>query len=218
MPDPTFHQLRQWGRGRQALTAPAISEIDPDAITVLDGPVPARIQDAPAIGEVDPDALTVWPDDSAARKHLRDLIGSKESARYGYNGYFNDGNKAPKPEKSISKMTLAEIYAYQDRLFRSQNGTPVGRYQITKATLRDLQRELRLPMTQVFDAALQDKLADRLFEKNGLNDYFGGKISAQQFQDRLKPIWATIPEFGQQGKLSTEQVQDAISRFPRYGE
>lgn len=37
MADPTFHQLRQWGRGRQAPAAPAIGQIDPDAISVLDG-------------------------------------------------------------------------------------------------------------------------------------------------------------------------------------
>ena len=94
----------------------------------------------------------------------------------------------------------------------------VGRYQIRKETLQDLQRALGLPMTQVFDAALQDRLANKLFEWRGLNEYFGGKISAQKFQDRLKDEWAVIPEFGQQGKLSTGQVQDAISRFPRYGD
>lgn len=164
--------------------------------------------------------MTVWPDDSAARKHLRDLIASKESPIGGYDAFYgnNIGDHPARPSKPVSRMTLGEIYAYQDRLFRSPSlkGTPVGRYQITKATLQDLQKEFDLPMTQVFDAALQDKLANRLFEKNGLNDYFGGIITAQQFQNRLKPIWATIPEFGKQGKLSTEQVQDAISRFPTY--
>lgn len=220
MPDPTFHQLRQWGRGRLPPAAPVIGEIDPGAITVLDGPVPAARQAAPAIGEIDPDALKVWPDDSAAKKHLRDLIASKESPIGGYNAFYAENTeKGPKPGGDVSKMTLGEIYAFQDRLFRSSHGsTPVGRYQIRKETLQDLQRALGLPMTQVFDAALQDRLANKLFEWRGLNEYFGGKISAQKFQDRLKDEWAVIPEFGQQGKLSTEQVQDAISRFPRYGE
>lgn len=48
MADPTFHQKRQWGRARQMPAAPVIGEIDPDAITLLDGASPREPPTAPA--------------------------------------------------------------------------------------------------------------------------------------------------------------------------
>lgn len=40
MADPTFHQKKHWGRAHQRGAAPVIGEIDPAAITLLDGASP----------------------------------------------------------------------------------------------------------------------------------------------------------------------------------
>jgi hypothetical protein len=143
MTDPTFHQKKQWARAHQTGAVPAIGEINPDEIILLDGPSPRRRPDAPAIGEVDPDALTVVDPFARSRQGMRDLMASNKSRRLGYDAYYRDDERdhPALPGKRVSQMTLGEIHAYQDRLLGSSlKNSPVGRYQFNKKTLKDMQK------------------------------------------------------------------------------
>ena len=216
MPDPTFHQLRQWGRGRQAPIAPGLSEIDPDAITLLDGPAPPRRPDAPAIGDIDTAALAVVDPFVRSRQGMRDLIASNEASRRGYDSYYRDdkGGHPARPGKPVSQMTLGEIYAYQDQLLRSSlKNSPVGRYQFNKATLKDMQKQLGVSDDAVFDQAMQDRLADALLDAAGFQKYASGDMSAAQFHDNIAGRWASV-EYRDTGKTRREPKSPGGKHYP----
>ncbi|MEY4708196.1 MAG: hypothetical protein RJB58_1919 [Pseudomonadota bacterium] len=96
-------------------------------------------------------------------------------------------------------MTLAEVYAYQDRLGEEKKYNPVGRYQIQKPTLQMMQRSLGIPSDRVFDAELQDRIADGLLTHRGFEKYVRDEISAAQFHDNLAKEWDAI-EYRDTGK------------------
>ena len=125
-------------------------------------------------------------DDDRARSH---------GFASGYDVPFNYGRFAQQT-KPLTQMTLGEIDALQVRMASHPENpgrsTPVGRYQFTRATLRELRSELELDDRQVFSAALQDRLASRRLEKRGLHDYVDGKISESEFQRSMANEWASI--------------------------
>jgi muramidase (phage lysozyme) len=108
---------------------------------------------------------------------------------------FNYGRFASQT-KPLTQMTLGEIDALQVRMASHPGNpgrsTPVGRYQFTRGTLRDIRSELGLDDRQIFSAALQDRLATNRLEIRGLHDYMDGKISESEFQIRMASEWASI--------------------------
>jgi hypothetical protein len=118
-------------------------------------------------------------------------------------------------------MTLNEVYAYQDRLFRATGSTPVGRYQIRKQTLQEAQRRLGVSSDHVFDQVLQDALADDLLSHRGFNKFAEGKITASQFHGNLANEWASIERGDpgsdkyRPGKTKQADVLRAISEIDR---
>jgi hypothetical protein len=196
--EPTFHELFAVARAHQ------------------------NRQPAPAIGDVDPDAVEVR--NSRSRKTFRDMIASKEASPKGYDSYLNDyfPAHAARPQKPISQMTLDEVYAYQDRLAAEMRYNPVGRYQILKPTLQMMQRVLRIPSDRVFDAELQDQIADGLLTHRWFQKYVSGQISESEFHDNLAKEWDSI-EFrdtgksykGNRSRTTGAQVLGAISQIGR---
>ena len=218
MPEPSFWDKWEWARAHQKpepklvvdnaravqagivrwpIPAPptsAIGEIHPDAITLLDSSAPHRRPDAPVIGDVGTGALAVVDPFARSKRGMRDLLASHEASSKGYDTYYNDRkhNHPALPEKRISQMTLDEVYAYQDRLYRAYGSTPVGRYQFTKDTLKDMQNRLGVSGDAVFDQAMQDRLVDALLVEEGFEEYASGKMSASQFHDNIAGRWDSL--------------------------
>lgn len=126
------------------------------------------------------------------------------------------------PNKPLSEMTLGEIDQLQTEMLRNPdndlNSSALGRYQITRTTLRDLRRQLGLGDDAVFDAAMQDGLARKLLERRGLNDYLAGNMPATQLQENLAHEWASIafPDTGralQHTGTDSGEIQQSIGRL-----
>lgn len=109
--------------------------------------------------------------------NMLDLIGAAEGTDRGrsYNetlgyGAFTGG------AVNLTGMTLDQVLALQKRMLahpdNGYNSSAVGRYQITKRTLKSLMGELGLTGDRLFDENTQDELARALLRRRG-NDLAG---------------------------------------------
>lgn len=121
---------------------------------------------------------------------LLDTIAKGES-RGNYNAYYgNAGNT----EIKFTEMTVGEVLAWQKEFVdKGSPSSAVGKYQFIQPTLEGLVKEMKVDRTAKFDAQLQDRLAKRLLERRGLNDYVKGKISREEFAHNLSKEWAALP-------------------------
>lgn len=131
-----------------------------------------------------------------------------------YDVPFNYGRFA-RQSKPLTQMTLGEVDELQSRMHSHPDNrggsTPVGRYQFVRGTLRELKVQLELDDRQIFDAALQDRLATKRLEMRGLRDYMDGKITESEFQRRMANEWASI-ENPQTGKTTRGQPLGSTTR------
>lgn len=90
----------------------------------------------------------------------------------GYNetlgyGKFTGGNV------NLESMTLGEVKQLQKQMLNDPankfNSSALGRYQITRQTIRDFQGRLNLPDSTKFDAATQDRIAIAILKQTGGN-------------------------------------------------
>jgi hypothetical protein len=120
---------------------------------------------------------------------LRDLIGSAESKRNGYNA-VQLGAKI-KPSKVPTQMTLREIYAWIEATPNQQHA--IGRYQFIPATLKRLVTSAGIGLDETFSSKVQNKLCDILLLEAGYEDIVSGQISRKTFMNNLAKIWAGLP-------------------------
>jgi muramidase (phage lysozyme) len=93
-------------------------------------------------------------------------------------------NPGPRP---LSEMTLEEVDGLQGTM---GDHTPVGRYQVTRATLRGLRDAFGLRGTTVFTPALQDQIGRQLMRRRG---YDNPRLSPDEVQSRFALEWASVP-------------------------
>lgn len=138
-------------------------------------------------------ALLISKKDSAIDANYTELLNAiaQGESKGNYNAYFgNAGNTAV----NFTGMTVGEVLAWQDDFVRQGNASnAVGKYQFIRPTLAGLVRELGISKSARFDAALQDKLAIRLLERRGVNDYLHGRITREQLAHNLSKEWAALP-------------------------
>lgn len=97
--------------------------------------------------------------------------------------------------KPVTEMTVDEIIAASDNwraLFGTTSGA-AGAYQIIKPTLVQLKKDLGLSGSEKFTAALQDRMADKLLQKRGVDQFLAGKLTATAFGNNLSREWASFP-------------------------
>lgn len=95
---------------------------------------------------------------------------------------------------NFTGMTINEVQQWQRNYINS--GSPssaAGRYQIISGTLQSLKDELGLTGDELFDEAMQDRMAIALLERRGLDDFLEGRMSEAQFMRRLSQEWASLP-------------------------
>lgn len=124
-------------------------------------------------------------------KGLLGIIGEHESGQ-NYNAIWP---KASGNGTDFTKMTVNEVLAYQRNYTQNEGraSSAVGRYQIIQGTLRGLKEDMGLSGNERFDAAMQDRMATRLLEQRGLNDFRSGRISPEKFMDNVAKEWASMP-------------------------
>ncbi|MGR9131734.1 plasmid mobilization protein [Rhizobium leguminosarum] len=121
--------------------------------------------------------------------NLKSLIRQHEAAG-NYNAvYGNAHNKV-----DLSQFTLDDILGFQqDARRRGVKSTAIGGYQFIYKTLRGLKAEMGLSGNEKFTPELQDKMADSLLNRRGLQLYRAGRISKKQFALSLSQEWASLP-------------------------
>ena len=125
---------------------------------------------------------------------LLDFIGRVEVGTPGPGGYeVIFGFNQKRISKPITQMTLAELQNEQQWWSKRFGSSAAGRYQIMRATLADLRRELGLRDKQIFDHDLQDRLAYHLLLRRGYIDFVTNSISRVEFGKRLAKEWASLP-------------------------
>ena len=108
-----------------------------------------------------------------------------------YNAYYG---KAGNVDVQFTSMPVKDVLAWQKKFV--DEGSPssaVGRYQFIDSTLQSLVDQLRIDQQEIFNEALQDKLAVALLERRGLRDYVDQKISREEFAHNLSKEWAALP-------------------------
>lgn len=123
--------------------------------------------------------------------NLLRFIGKHEAPR-GYDQMYS-GSKI-RPPKPITQMTINEVLAYQDRSVAAGSASSAaGQYQFIRKTLRATVAKAGVSGNELFDNAMQDKLAGQLLRNRGLKSFQSGKISAEQFGNNLAKEWASLP-------------------------
>ena len=113
-----------------------------------------------------------------------------------------------KPPKPLTQMTVDEVLAYQKELFavtkkKSKSGeghTPVGAFQIVKATLEGYKKSGVVKGNELFNAETQDRIARDIFEKNKAGN--------------LKKQWESLPnsEKGYYKDYTFDQMKKEIAQ------
>lgn len=124
-------------------------------------------------------ALDDKPVREAASGGILDLIAQVEGTRgkRNYNETLDYGRWTGGPV-NLTGMTLDEIDALQSQMladpknratYGGKGSSAVGRYQITRSTLRDLRGDLGLEGSEYYTPELQDRLAQELLRRRGPN-------------------------------------------------
>jgi hypothetical protein len=127
------------------------------------------------------------PVDSVAR--LLSLIASAEAGAEGYDAV--NQRAMIRPPKPPTELTIEQIFTWIDET-PGQNHA-IGRYQIIPMTLAYLVVAEGIPQDAIYSPELQDRLARRLLDKAGLQEFIAGLLPAADFQDKLAYVWAGLP-------------------------
>jgi len=95
----------------------------------------------------------------------------------------------------ILDMTISELIQDMRRRGRATGSSASGRYQYIRKTLQGLVNAMNIdPDRTKFDKETQDKIAIyHLRRDHGLDRWLAGRMSNEQFLDRLSRTWAGLP-------------------------
>ena len=152
---------------------------------------------------------------------------------YGYRRYLT-------PSTSVSKMTLKELFTFQNQLIRKTRGTisgktsknagtsAVGKYQILRNTLFGKGRNdtaekpgtgswadvLKLKATDTFSPAVQEKIARLALKESGYNNFLEGKKSKAKFLKGIAIRWASVADLSGTNPSGQSTATSAQSLMP----
>ena len=96
------------------------------------------------------------------------------------------------PKKPLTEMTIGEIMSVQESNF-DNNGGAAGAGQIKHGTFETLINNKVLTKDDIFDEGTQRRAHEFLLNRRGLDKYTTGKISAEEFGNRLAKEYASLP-------------------------
>jgi hypothetical protein len=121
--------------------------------------------------------------------------GEGTAGKGGYDATFGYGKFLPKGwTKPPTVMTLDEWKSLQAQMLARGGGSPLGKYQIKRDTLIDLQRQLKLTGTEVMTPQFQDHLAVTLLNRKGFQDFREGKVSNDAMAQGIAKEWASVDD------------------------
>lgn len=107
----------------------------------------------------------------------------------------------------LSKLDLNGIYdLMKDLVNEGQPSSAVGRYQIIKKTLVELQTTAKLSNEILFTPELQDKLAVILLHRRGYPFWWANKLTDTTFAHNISCEWASLPDPQRGGKSHYDGV------------
>ncbi|WAJ26273.1 hypothetical protein [Antarcticirhabdus aurantiaca] len=176
-------------------------------------------------------ALSSKPAREAANGGMLDLIGYAEGTDKGrgYNETLAYGKFAGGPRNLVT-MTLDEVDAMQSQMLRHPdnhfNSSASGRYQIVQKTLRGLRKSLGLTGSELFDPAMQDRLASELLRQRGndpaglRNEWEGlRRIDAETIRSAYDGTSVAMPAIDPGVQSNREaRVEEARSQTEAYGQ
>lgn len=127
------------------------------------------------------------------------------------------GHNERRLNKPVTEMTVDEIIAASDNwraLFGTTSGA-AGAYQIIKPTLVQLKKDLGLTGTEKFTPSLQDRMADKLLQKRGVDQFLAGALSGNAFGNNLAREWASFPllSAAKRGEKTLKRGQSYYDKF-----
>ena len=157
--------------------------VDPNSAALNDA-----IGETPTLVDGDPQLVAGEGDPVSA---LLQFIGTFE-ANDNYNAYYGAPSNTGAP--ALVEKTLAEVRTFQDHyIAHGSKSSAAGRYQIIRKTLDSLIATTSAMRADLFDAAMQDRLALKLIEGRGYQRYLAGNISTEAFAKNMAKEWAALP-------------------------
>lgn len=96
-------------------------------------------------------------------------------------------------EAPLTTMKIKDVLAYQQGMLDAGNkSSAAGKYQVVSKTLRSLVKEGVVSEDDLYNEDTQEKIADALLERRGLNHFLNGKISLNAFMRQLGNEWEII--------------------------
>ena len=148
-------------------------------------------------------------------RELLDTVARGEGSDY--NTPFGYG-KFVQPKKDLTKMTIAEVRSYQNKLVADTRGrgiqglkpnqgtSAVGKYQLTRAAIQDAINAGIINEGDTFTPEVQDKIASLHLELAGLSKVLSGEMTPEKYRKNLSKKWASI-----QGSKARQPIKTASS-------
>jgi len=144
-----------------------------------------------AIGEV-PSATVAGLTEYIQRFESAGAVNS-QGVQSAYQVVYGGIASGDRPTVALTRMTVAEVLAWQDSIDSRYLSEAAGAYQVMEDTLRDLVKAGKVDPEAVFNKATQDAVAKLLMERRGLSKFVAGEISAKDFAANLAREWASFP-------------------------
>lgn len=157
---------------------------------------------------VQEDSLSSLGDDDAAA--ILSFVSGAEGADF--NTLFG-GSKVILEEK-----TVAEVQQLQRAHGKKTGSSATGAYQVMRKTLSDLIDQGVVDPDEPFTEDVQNRIGMALLKRRGYDDWKAGKLSTDQFANRLAQEWASLPNAqgrsayeGVMGNKATRSRKDLVS-------
>ena len=112
----------------------------------------------------------------------------------GYGKFDPEGHDGVLTDKTVGQIITmqGEMLKHPENNFGGKKSSAVGKYQITRRTLRDVMAEAGVTESDLFNKATQDKLARALLKRRGYDKFKEGKMDRASFLKGLGQEWAGL--------------------------
>ena len=168
---------------------------------------------APSVNGTAP--VTVTPDYSSVGPggDLLNIIAQAESGA-NYDTVFSNSRITTKEYlgKDLSACTITEVLQWGDHStdVLGSASSAAGKYQIIRSTLRSLVAEGAASVDEVYNAEVQDRLANALLRRRRIAQYIAGSITEARFAINIAQEWASMPVCSRtQGKFRMVNAEES---------
>lgn len=113
----------------------------------------------------------------------------------------------------LEEKTVAEVQALQRAHGKKTGSSATGAYQVMRKTLSDLIDQGVVDPDEPFTEDVQNRIGMALLKRRGYDDWKAGKITTDQFANRLAQEWAALPTAS--GKSAYDGVMGNKARTSR---